>query len=125
MLFRSVDPKAHTITFRLAMAANADVRVDYTASALYMNDVSRSSPGLVLSQPIAQNPVAGTLDPGDVLGLTYVVDVRGCPSTALPKTDELQLQVLYSTHGATLQSTNRLVHLDALIAEACSTGPPG
>lgn len=119
----AADPKAHTVTIRLATASNADTRVSYAATAQFSIDPGFDEPGVHISEPAARDPSAGDLNPGAALTQTFVIDVGSCETRRLPSPDNLnlQLQVLYSVRGVTLAATDRSVPLDSLVLAACGS----
>lgn len=119
------DPHARTITVQMSTVSNADVPMDYTASALYSADPDYEVSGLAVSQPAPQNAVAGSVAVGAKLAVTFVIDVWSCPKKPLPNTDLLQLQVGYSIHGTTLETSHEGIGLDGLIATACGSTVAG
>ncbi|HEX4789096.1 MAG TPA: hypothetical protein VH372_11580 [Actinospica sp.] len=119
----AADPRAHTVTVRLVTGSNADVTLDYASSLQYSLERAGKMTGVSVSQPLAQQPVAGTVAPGAALTLTYVIDVWSCPTRPLPKTDGLQLQLDLSVHGTVLSNSIDGVQFDPLLAAACGLDP--
>jgi len=120
----SGNPRTHIATVDFSVPSNADIALDYKATATYSADPAPGSDASELpyvSAPKPTLPTTGTLKPGATVKVAFAIQVSNCTSARSSTTDNFYLQFVLTAKGIPINSSEDGMQLNTVLTAACGS----